>query len=183
MAMAMATATATASASATATASATASATATTTATARPMPLGGGGERRRRRWATPAAMMVAFKTAGALDGAQVERRVAPLEPRAVACERGVAGLAWCERRSAQAPHTWLWLWLWPRLRLRLALALRLRLALRLALRLRLRLRLRLGRCHKLSEVRNELSVFNRSYTAVSSPRDITFADPPNAQSK
>ena len=53
-------------------------------------------------------------------------------------------MAWCERRSAQAPHTWLWLWLWPRLRLRLALALRLRLALRLALRLRLRLRL--GRC-------------------------------------
>ena len=37
--------------------------------------------------------------------------------------------------------------------------------------------------HTLSEVRNELSVFNRSYTAVSSPRDITFADPPNAQSK
>ena len=47
-----------------------------------------GSERRRRRWATPAAMMVAFKTAGALDGAQVERRVAPLEPRRRLRERG-----------------------------------------------------------------------------------------------
>ena len=47
-------------------------------------------ERRRRLWATPAAMMVALKTAGAMDGAQVERRVGQLEPRAVppACARG-----------------------------------------------------------------------------------------------
>ena len=40
-------------------------------------------------------MMVALKTAGAMDGAQVERRVVPLEPRAVppACARGEAGSA------------------------------------------------------------------------------------------
>ena len=62
---------------------------------------GGGGKGLWRRWATPAAMMVEFKTAGALDGAQVERRVAPLLSRAVACARGrVAGSAWCERWSA-----------------------------------------------------------------------------------
>ena len=60
----------------------------------------GGGGRRRRRWATPAAMMVAFKTAGALDGAQVERRVAPLEPRAVAA--GLRTRGWQGQRGARA---------------------------------------------------------------------------------
>ena len=64
------------------------------------MPLGGGGERRRRRWATPAAMMVAFKTAGVLDGAQVERRVVPLEPRAVAA--GLRTRGWQGRRGVSA---------------------------------------------------------------------------------
>ena len=59
-----------------------------------------GGERRRTRWATPAVMMVAFKTAGVLDGAQVERRVAPLEPRAVAA--GLRTSGWQGRRGARA---------------------------------------------------------------------------------
>jgi hypothetical protein len=69
-------------------------------------------ERRRRRWATPAAMMVALKTAGAMDGAQVERRVVPLDPRAVplACARG----GWQGRRGVsagarkQCMHGWCW---------------------------------------------------------------------------
>ena len=69
-------------------------------------------ERRRRRWATPAAMMVALKTAGAMDGAQVERRVGPLDPRAVplACARG----GWQGRRGVsagarkQCMHGWCW---------------------------------------------------------------------------
>jgi hypothetical protein len=37
--------------------------------------------------------------------------------------------------------------------------------------------------HKLSEEKNELSGFTRSYTDVSSPRDITFVDPTNFSKK
>jgi len=72
-----------------------------------------GGERRQRRWETPAAVMVAFKTAGVLDGAQVERRVAPLEPRAVAA--GLRTRGWQGRRGARAGgrkhriHGWCWI--------------------------------------------------------------------------
>ena len=44
--------------------------------------------------------MVAFKTAGVLDGAQVERRVAPLEPRAVAA--GLRTRGWQGRRGVSA---------------------------------------------------------------------------------
>ena len=66
-------------------------------------------ERRRRRWATPAAMMVALKTAGALDGAQVERRVVHLSPAADLRTRG-----WQGRRGVsagarkQCMHGWCW---------------------------------------------------------------------------
>ena len=47
------------------------------------------------------AMMVPFTTAGALDGAQVERRVAPLEPRAVAA--GLRTRGWRGRRAGTGP--------------------------------------------------------------------------------
>ena len=57
--------------------------------------------------------MVAFKTAGVLDGAQVERCVAPLEPRAVAA--GLRTRGWQGRRGASAGarkhciHGWCWI--------------------------------------------------------------------------
>jgi hypothetical protein len=47
------------------------------------------------------AMMVPFTTAGALDGAQVERRVAPTEPRAVAA--GLRTRGWRGRRAGTGP--------------------------------------------------------------------------------